>query len=325
MKASPRLFSHFHGRALAVLVSLISALVAAGAASAHEVRFVASYGDNANACTRDAPCLTLQRGISSTPDGGELIILDSGDIGNNGLIQQSITISAIGVSATFGMGITINNAAAVVVLRGLRLNGVNASAGVNGIRIDAAQKVSIQDCEVQGFPRDGILATNVADLFVSGTVSRNNAEVGLRFSGIAARLVVDNSRFENNGRDGLTLATGLGEALITRTVTSSNSSRGIYNVAGKANVSESTSEHNRDAGYRVSSGQMTVERSVARGNAIGLHVEDSSTARLSDSVMTNNSTGLSVEAGSTLLTRRNNAVSGNTTDVSGTLTALTGM
>jgi hypothetical protein len=129
--------------------------------------------------------------------------------------------------------------------------------------------------------------------------------------------VVDNSRFEHNGDDGIEVRTG--EASITRSVAAGNGGDGIVvSFNGKANVTWTTAEHNGNSGYR-SSGQMTIEQSVARGNNEGVTVTDFSTGRVSNSVVTNNASfDFSVASGSTLLTRRNNM--GGTW--SGTLTQL---
>jgi hypothetical protein len=296
-------------------------------AEAHEVRFVASYGSNTNLCTRDAPCKTLQKGINRAPAGGELIILDSGDYGSGATIDKSITISAIGVSATLGGTIAIDNPNATVILRGLWLNGVNASADANGIDIIAATAIHIDHCDIQNFGRKGVSAVTTAPmhLIFSDSVSRNNGSFGLHFNTVTGgTLVVENSRIEGNASNGLEIRDA--EATITRTVISGNYN-GILQTAGTVNVSWTTAEHNNSSGYRVTnSGVMTVEKSVARGNAFGgLSVVTGGTGRISNSVVTDNGTGLSVEAGSTLLTRVNNTVSGNATDISGSVTPFGGI
>jgi hypothetical protein len=76
---------------------------------------------------------------------------------------------------------------------------------------------------------------------------------------------------------------------------------------------------------------MTLESSVARGNGrAGLALFGAgSTARLSNSVVTENGKGVSTDTGSTLLTRKNNTVSGNgdgpEDNVVGALTPLGGV
>jgi hypothetical protein len=308
--------------AKAVLTLLIFALAvtAAGSVRAHEVRYIASFGDNANPCTRTAPCLTLQRGINRTPAGGELIILDSSDYGNNGTITKSITISAIGVSATLGAGIMIDATNGTVVLRGLRIKG--DGTGGSGIQISTGESVHvhIDDCEIEGFD-DGIHVNSDAypAVFVANTVARNNGNTGLYFrTGSPGRLVVDNSRFEHNGDDGIEVRTG--EASITRSVVSGNGGDGVVvTFNGKANITWTTAEHNGGSGY-VADGsvQITMEQSVARGNAEGVRASAGSgstaTVRISNSVVTNNGVDLS-ETGTgtpTLLSRRNNTIGDGT-------------
>ena len=310
---------------MGAVASLILGLAFANDVQAHEVRFVASYGSNTNLCTRDAPCATLQRGINRTPAGGELIILDSGDYGNNGTINKSITISAVGVTATLGGGMTIDATDATVVLRGLRLNG--EGVGGNGIDIvtGATVHVHIDHCEIDGYDV-GINVNTEAypTLSVANSVVRNNGTYGLYFrTGTPGQLIVDHSRFEHNDGNGIRIEGG--GASITRTVAAGNGLIGfIVSFGAKANISWTTAEHNGFDGYS-SSGHMTLEQSVARGNArYGLVVSQSpGTAVVSGSAFTNNGTGIFQEFG-TILSRGNNTVSGNTTDVSGSLTPLGG-
>ncbi len=310
-----------HAAAAFGFLVFAAAASAGDAVQAHTVRFIASDGDDADACTRNRPCLTLQRGIDRTPDGSELIILDSGDFGSGASIAKSITISAVGVAATISGGLTIDNPEARVVLQGLRLD--SSSSAVDGISIIEAAAVHIEDCEIQGFGY-GIRAdtSSYPMLFVSGSHVHGNLG-GLRFeTGTPGRLVVDNSRFENNTSHGLFVRSAA--ATISRTIVSGNGFSGIVQIGGSANIVWTTAEHNGDDGFAVSSGEMTLEHSAARGNDRGLRVEDGGAARISSSVVTANATGLSIESGSTLLTRRNNTVSGNTADVSGVLTVLAG-
>jgi hypothetical protein len=313
------------GRTAAALGCFLLGGLSADFALAHTVRYISATGSDGNNCSQVAPCLSLQRGIDRTPAGSELIVLDSGDFGSGASINKSISISAVGVSASLGGGITIDNADATVVLRGLRLNG--AGGGATGIGILNAAAVHVVDCEVQDFTGVGISANTQTDvkLFVSGVVSRNNGFDGLLFiSGAGGRLTIDNSRFERNGREGLNIKSG--EARIVRTVISANANRGINQLGAKTNVTLTTAVHNGLDGYHVSiGGEMTLEQSVARGNDRGIRTQGSSIVRLSDSVVTNNGTGLSVAAGATLLTRGNSTVTGNITDVSGVLTPLAGI
>src|SRR5205809_7233943 len=90
-------------------------------------------GDDANPCSRTAPCKTFAGAISKTAPSGEIDALDPGGVGAV-TITKSITLDC---SGTFGSilaagtnGITVN--AGVndrIVLRGLSING--AATGLN--------------------------------------------------------------------------------------------------------------------------------------------------------------------------------------------------
>jgi hypothetical protein len=187
----------------------------AAAQAAQKVRFVSSAGVNANDCTRDAPCRTLQRGIDRTPKGGELQILDSDFYGNSVTINKSITISAVGVAASVG-SIAIDAPGATVVLRGLLLSGASLPAG-NGPSISNASAVYIVDCQIERFPGIGIAidADNV-EVFVANSAVRSNGTHGILLTSFSsgARVTISNSRFENNGESGVRNA-GAGGAQMT--------------------------------------------------------------------------------------------------------------
>jgi hypothetical protein len=60
--------------------------------------WVSGVGDDANACTRTAPCKTFAGAISKTASGGEINCIDPGGFGAV-TITKSITIDC---GATFG-------------------------------------------------------------------------------------------------------------------------------------------------------------------------------------------------------------------------------
>src|SRR6476619_3586903 len=87
--------------------------------------WVSGVGDDANPCSRTAPCKTFAGAISKTASGGEINVLDPGGFGGV-TINKSITISSegfeAGVLVSGTNGIIISAAATSnVVLRGLDL------------------------------------------------------------------------------------------------------------------------------------------------------------------------------------------------------------
>ena len=113
---------------LAVLVACSELAVAPRAAYALAQRtFVASNGNDANACSLAAPCRGFARAITQTSANGEIIVLDSAGYGAV-TIDRSVTITApagvyAGISVFTGAGITVATPGAAVTLRGLTING----------------------------------------------------------------------------------------------------------------------------------------------------------------------------------------------------------
>jgi hypothetical protein len=284
---------------LLVMAACTTAVYATTVHAVDNARYVSITGSNTNACTLAAPCRSLQRGIQATPPGGELRILDTGAYGQNAIVNKSMTISGNGNTVFLAKPIIINQADAVVALRGLVLNGQGAI--LLGVDISAAATVHIERCVTHSFAGRGISATNAGiKLFVLDSISRDNAGDGLFMGGEFAgssRLTIDNSRFENNGSNGVAVQSG--NAAIHRSIVSGNGGNGIR------------------IGQVSTGGIATVESSVARGNGgAGLQVNSGAIARISNSTFTANAIG--VENFGTTQTRQNNSVTGNTTEFSGT-------
>src|SRR5271166_3567849 len=111
-------------------------LIASTIAQAQATRtWVSGVGDDANPCSRTAPCKTFAGAISKTAVSGEINCLDPGGFGGV-TITKSISIICeveAGVLVAGTNGITINNAAAIVYLRGLDIEGVGT--GLAGVRV----------------------------------------------------------------------------------------------------------------------------------------------------------------------------------------------
>src|SRR6267143_159362 len=163
-----------------MLVVSVICLTCASLAQAQATRtWVSGVGDDANPCSRTAPCKTFAGAISKTAAGGEISVLDSGGFGAV-TITKSITIDGTGmlggILASMTTGIVINipdakETGKAVRLRGLSING--ASTGINGINVVSAGLVSVLDCAIDGFTQNGIkVASGV--VFVRNTTISNN-------------------------------------------------------------------------------------------------------------------------------------------------------
>ena len=145
--------------------------------------WVSGVGDDANPCSRTAPCKTWAGAISKTAPCGEIDALDPGGFGAV-TITKSITLDGTGtfasILASLTTGIIINAAATdVVTIRGLSINGF--CNGIRGINILQAKTVNVEDTVIFRFAGEGILAqdNDGLQLNVRNCVIRDNAGDGL--------------------------------------------------------------------------------------------------------------------------------------------------
>jgi hypothetical protein len=149
--------------------------------------WVSGVGDDANPCSRTAPCKTFAGAISKTAPGGEIDALDPGGFGAL-TITKAITIDGGGgqvasvlVSGTNGITVQAGPAD-VVILRNLRINGIGS--GLNGIQFNSGKDLNVENCYVFGFTQNGLNITlgqaTQATVHVYKSVFKNNTGVGIR-------------------------------------------------------------------------------------------------------------------------------------------------
>src|SRR5215472_9685213 len=136
--------------AAAVLVLCALALPAHAQATR---TWVSGVGDDANPCSRTAPCKTFAGAISKTAPFGEINCLDPGGFGAV-TITKSIIISCeagtAGVLVSGTNGIVINVASTdVVYLRGLDFEGL--TTGLSGILFLGAGTLHVEHCLIRLF------------------------------------------------------------------------------------------------------------------------------------------------------------------------------
>ena len=288
-------------RVAGVLVAGTLGMLLATSALAQASRtWVSGVGDDANPCSRTAPCKTFAGAISRTAAGGEIDALDPGGFGAV-TITKAITINGgpgvAGVLVSGTNGIVINAAATdVVILKGLELDGVGS--GLSGIHFIAGKALHVEDCLIFGFTQQGInfAPTGSSDLFVSRTSIRKNGGGGIDVipgaSGFAY-VALDDVRLENNShgvraQDGST-------ATITHSVASGNMNSGFNSVATSRAVT------------------MSIDNSMSTLNGgAGVHSGGAqSTFRINTSLITDNS-GIGLDSdGGAIVSFGNNRVAGN--------------
>jgi hypothetical protein len=159
--------------------------------------WVSGVGDDANPCSRTAPCKTFAGAISKTAPGGEIDALDPGGFGAL-TITKAITLDGGGgqvasvlVSGTNGIVVQAG-ANDVVILRNLRINGIagTGAGGLNGVRFLSGKDLNIENCYIFGFTQNGLdIALNqatAATVHVYHSVFKNNTGVGIRATNAVA-------------------------------------------------------------------------------------------------------------------------------------------
>jgi len=282
--------------AVSIMCLLFSSLAHAQATRT----WVSGVGDDANPCSRTAPCKTFAGAISKTAAGGEIDALDPGGFGAV-TITKSITIDGTGTFASIlasgTNGININAAGIDVSIRGLSING--AGTGLVGVSILQAGRVYIEDCQILGFT--GGLARGVNDarttagkLFVTNTTVRNNGQSGIvviSSSATGIQATLNNVRMIGNGNAGISANTG-SRVTVRNSVASGNTNFGFV-ADGSGGASE-----------------LNIENSLASANGQGVSALPGGTVRISNMHVTNNGTGLS-STGGTFATYGNNKIAGN--------------
>jgi hypothetical protein len=269
--------------------------------------WVSGVGDDANPCSRTAPCKTFAGAISKTAACGEIDALDPGGYGAV-TITKSITIDGTGthasILASLVNGIVINAAATeVITIRGLSINGF--CNGINGMNILQARTVNVEDCVIFRFNTgNGITVNETNDLAlnVRNTVIRDNTLDGINVtsSGGTVKVTLDNVRLSGN-QDGIH-ARQSSRVIANNCVFSNNTANGILSDATSAfatvRVWNSIISLNGAAGLRA-------------GNAGG----GTSGAELGQNQINQNTgNGVLVGTGGLVETFGNNSIRGNGTD-----------
>ena len=227
--------------------SLVVLLQAAPAHAQASRTWVSGVGDDANPCSRTAPCKTFAGAISKTALNGEINCLDPGGFGAV-TITKSITIDCHEVfasilnSGTNGMNIPFNsfNAADVrktVRLRNINLNGVDtgvesASAspaarhrGRRGHHRGLPDRRQFRRQRHAAFPMSApAAASSTSPTPRCATPGNFGIAISPRGGGARLDAAFDNMRVQNTNNFGIVIGNN-GRVMINRSVITGNSSR----------------------------------------------------------------------------------------------------
>jgi len=297
---------------LLTVLATASLAFAVQPASAQATRtWVSGTGNDANPCSRTAPCKTFAGAISKTAAGGEIDALDPGGFGAL-TITKAITIDGGGgqvasVLASGTNGIVVSaGAGQTVTLRNLRINGIAGTplGGLNGVQFLSGGALHIENCTIFGFTQNGINinlnSVPAVGVFVTDTVVTNSAGGIAAHNAGAGRVFVSMQRVTLAQNSGFGLkADGAGAGLIVANVFDSfiaGNGTGVSSVGGTGG-----------AGVQVT-------RSSIVNNATGAESTGASAFILfSNTLISGNVTGLSSVTGGNLQSYKNNSFDGNFT------------
>jgi hypothetical protein len=261
---------------LSTFAALLLVGLWSGVAQAQASRtWVSGVGDDANPCSRTAPCKTFAGAISKTAAGGEIDALDPAGFGAV-TITKAITIDGGGgqvasVLAASTNGFNVNAGPTdVVILRNLRINGFSG-AGLNGVQYNSGGALHIENCDIFGFSQNGILVATTqanATLFVNDTFLQDNG------NGVEIAPTGGNVR-----------------SMLNRVRANGNSGFGFYNNPSGAGAGTS----------------ITDSSAVVNGTGVGM---TGGTLWLGNDVIIRNGTGVAFSGG-TLSSYKNNMIDGN--------------
>lgn len=267
-------------RACQVLSVLVVFFVSTTAFAQATRTWVSGVGDDANPCSRTAPCKTWAGTISKTAAGGEMNALDPGGFGTLN-ITKSITIDGNGVLASTlasgTNGFIINGLNIDVTLRNLTINGGNT--GLRGVRVIQARNVMLQNLDIFNFSERGISIEST----------------------VATKVNVQNCRISNPAA----LASGV-------TIQPTSGSPVNQLVIFNSNI---TNNGNRGV-YITNGGNATVKDSNISNNSLGVVLEQTAggaRVNLDNNIIANNGTGFTTQAG-TIMLLSGNSVYGNATN-----------
>jgi hypothetical protein len=319
----------------AVLCGAAAFALGATAAQGQATRtWVSGVGDDVNPCSRTAPCKTFAGAISKTSAGGEINCLDPGGYGAV-TITKSITIDCEdtqgSILASGTNGVIINDSLSGfpnsinVVLRGISINGSssavqnaqgNPGTGIVGVSFISGASLVLEQMIIQDFNASTATGVRIATggstrTYINNSTIINNG-VGATGGGIqvtptgaggTARVVVTNSRLENNANNGFRVDT-----------------TGNTNVAGVNATIDNTSVSGNTNGVVVNApiGTTTINvmlqnAEVSNNTGTGL-LASGGTARIrvANTAITGNATGVSAGAGGIINTYGTNRLNGNT-------------
>lgn len=261
--------------AIALLVLLAWGVLGSQVAHAQaDLTWVSGVGDDANPCSRTAPCKTFAGAISKTQAGGTISVLDPGGFGAV-TITKSMTINGAGVlasilsSGTTGIRVQagVND---VIVLRNLSIHtGPPGTPGLHGISYVSGRMLVIEKVSIGGsMTGSGVEVAHTS----TGGLTISDSEISGGVHGVR-----------------LNATTRLDAEL--RNVKITGGGNGVTVVAGNVSIHDSLIADNTGVGLLAQAGRVVIEGTRIDNNLTAIQVTGG-LARLVHSSLYNNQNGL---------------------------------
>lgn len=287
-------------RLLKLLLSTLAiAFVFTTTAHAQATRtWVSGVGDDANPCSRTAPCKTFAGAISKTAAGGEIDVLDPGGFGAL-TITKSITIDGGGnlggvlVAGTNAFNISAGSGD-TVILRNLAFDGISGTGnpGLDGVKIMSAGNVIIQHCTFEGFSKANV------DMYMS----------------TAVYVLIEDSTMVG-GANGVLIESTSGPAPVAaylKNVTIQGAAIALDTQRGHIDVTHSNFQNNATDGALAEAGSINLQSSVFSEEGTAVDAKAGAMVTFSDVDFFNNGVGIG-SGGGILASGGNNVKASNTT------------
>jgi len=294
--------------------AMLFSLCFAAPASAQATRtWISGVGDDANPCSRTAPCKTWAGAISKTAAGGEIDCLDPGGFGSV-TITKSITLdcsegeggSAGGILNSGVPGVIINDPnggtapTLKVYLRNMSINGAGVTVGTYAVRFLSGKSLTMQNVLINNQGTGGVPAVSFEPSAAS----------------VGAKLVMKDVFISNTLGNGVQFtsagAVAIGGILDNVTITDTNMAVEV-NDGATVTIVNSNLSYNYGRGVEANSINGVVGETVnidgvtIAGNLnVGVVALAGATVRVSNSGIYGNSQGLKTNNGGTIQSFTNN-------------------
>jgi hypothetical protein len=200
--------------------ALTVAALSSPAAALETYTYVNGTGNDANACTRAAPCRTVHEAHSKTEPGGEIVILGPGYYSSI-TITKSITVTGV-PGAILRTAQIHAGASDVVILSGLQFNPQGVGLA---IRLLSASKLLIDDCLVNADDSTGILIdppVRTTAVISNSTITTGAWGIRITPKNVTASVVLNDVQIDRMSDDGVHAEGSAAIILNDSTITLSN-------------------------------------------------------------------------------------------------------